>query len=172
MKCDNFLPALETGGFVRRLQARCHAVRCPGCTATRAALTATKQRLATPEPLSPHARRLWELAASEVIVRPATRRVWAPTAAGLGAVACILLFLVAVAVRKEFLTPQLNPEVRNFNPPPETEVVGTVDSAKELSGLAAAVKRLDADLQRLQREAERVDAQQQIATTLNQFDRW
>ena len=37
MKCDHFLAALETGGFVERMQARRHAARCPRCAAVRRA---------------------------------------------------------------------------------------------------------------------------------------
>jgi phage shock protein A len=47
-----------------------------------------------------------------------------------------------------------------------------VDSASELARLAATVERLDADLQRLRHQAERLEARQQLALTLDQSGRW
>jgi negative regulator of sigma E activity len=172
MNCDDFMLASETGGFVRRWQARRHAARCPRCAAANAAFAATKQRLATPEPLSPHVRQLWEQAACEVTVGPSRRTLWIPVAVGLGVAACVLLFVVKVAVRQELPTPHPAPQVAQAISPPDREVIVEVDPAKERSRLAAAVDRLDADMQRLRREVERLHARQQIATTLDRYGRW
>jgi hypothetical protein len=176
MNCDDFLPELETGGLVRRMLARCHAARCPRCAAVRAAFTATKQQLALPEPLSPRARRLWERAAGEAALRtPGGRRWIAAAATGLGVAASIgvLLLIVDLAARNRADAPQPPPAVTRPMPEPRnTTTIEEIDPAEELARLAAAVERLDKDLQTLRHEAERLDARQQIAVTLDRFSRW
>jgi hypothetical protein len=169
MKCDDFLPALETGGFLRRLQARGHAAGCRRCAAVHAAWTAAKRQLAIAEPLSPRTRQLWQRAVSERCVQPETRRT-GTVAAWLAGATCVLAFLTGVAVRQDFFPPGSIPGGTDVNSPPEAEVVGEINSPTELSGLTAAVDRLDAELQGLQRLAERENAQQQIAATLRQFE--
>ncbi len=172
MNCDRFLAALETGGFVERMQARCHASRCPRCAAVRAALAVAKQQLITCEPLSPHAEQLWRQAVGEAAVRSSSQRTWIPLAAGVAVAAGVLLFLVATAVRKEPLPTPPPAGVARSDSLPAREVVDEVDSAGELARLAVTVERLDADLQRLRHQAERLDARQQVATTLDQFGHW
>jgi hypothetical protein len=172
MKCDRFLAALETGGLVERMQARRHAARCPRCAAARAALAAVKQQLGTCEPLSPRARQLWRPAAGEKAARPSRRRIWMPLAAGLATAAGVQLFIVATGVRKEPLPAPPPATVVHSDAPLATEVVGEVDSGGELVRLAAEVERLDADLQRLRHQAERLEARQQVAMTLDEFGRW
>jgi negative regulator of sigma E activity len=173
MNCESFLPAMETGGFVQRILARCHAARCGRCAAVRAAFTATKQELAAAEPLSPRARESWERAAGEVNLQPSRRRVWLGAAAGLAVATCVLLVVLAVAFRPKSVAPQAeNNAVVAFPQPPDREVIEDVSSDKELSHLVAAVDQLDAELQRLQRQAEKVAAQQQINAMLERFGRW
>ena len=130
MNCDNFLPALETGGLVRRMLARCHAARCPRCAGVQAAFRAAKQRLAAAEPLSLRARQLWERAAGEVDLRPSTRRVWIPAAAGLGVATCILLVVVAIATRPKSIAPNGRPDVvRSVPGSLDRQVIEEVSSA-------------------------------------------
>jgi len=166
MNCDDFLPALETGGCLRRMRARRHAARCPHCAAVYAAFTAMKQQLAAPEPLSGRARQLWEQAAGASTVQPSGRRRWVPLAAGLAAAACLLLLVVEWAVRPE-------PAGTRFVPQPLAKtVIEEIDPAGELSRLAAAAERLDKQLTRLQEQAARCDAQREVALTLDRFGRW
>ena len=113
-----------------------------------------------------------------------------PLAAGLAVAAGVLLFIVAMAGRKEPLPAAREPlpvatagrgEPLPALPPagvaqavvsPLTEIVVEVDSASELARLAATVEQLDAHLQRLRHQAERLEARQQLALTLDQFGRW
>jgi hypothetical protein len=77
------------------------------------------------------------------------------------------------AAWKEAIAPRPEPEIARCLPKPTTrEVVEEVDSADGLSRLAASVDRLDAELQKLRREAERLDARQQVTMTLDRFGRW
>jgi hypothetical protein len=173
MKCDDFLPALETGGFARRMRARRHAAGCPQCAAARAAFARAKRQLATAEPLSPRVRQLWAAAAPGVTLRHSRRKVWIPVTAGLALAACVLLLVVEWAVWKERITPQPEREVaRSLPQPTNREVVEEVDWADGLSRLAASVDQLDVQLQKLRREAERLEARQQVALTLDRFARW
>lgn len=166
MNCDDFLPALETGGCLRRWQARRHAARCSRCAAVYEVFTTMKQKLAVPEPLSPRARKLWEQAADASVMQPSGRRLWMPLGAGLAAAACLMLFVVQWAVRPE-------PAGTRFTPQPFVEtLVEEVNPAGELSFLAAATERLDMQLKLLQEQAARCDAQREVALTLDRFRRW
>src|SRR4051794_12310045 len=60
MNCDDFLPALETGGPWRRRAARRHARRCPRCAAVAGRLAAVKAQWAqAPPPVSAGDRLAW-----------------------------------------------------------------------------------------------------------------
>ena len=173
MNCDSFLPAMETGGLVQRMLARCHAARCPRCAGVQAAFTATKQQLAAAEPLSLRDRQLWERAAGEVDLQPVRRRGWLPAVAGLGVATCVLLLVVAVATRPKPSTPIERPGVvRSVPGTLDREVLEEVSSADAVAQFVEAVDRLGAEVQRLQQRAEKLDAQQQITATLDRFDRW
>jgi len=179
MNCDDFLPSMETGGLVRRMRARRHAARCRRCAAVYAAFVSATQQWASPEPLSPCARHLWEQAAGELAVGPFRWRRWMPLAAGLAA-ACVVLLAVAMVLRKGFIAPPPRevaprPSEVPAAPIPQRlagDVIEQLDPAEELSRLAAAARQLDAQLQRLRHEAERIDAQRQLAVTLDRFGRW
>jgi hypothetical protein len=176
MNCDDFLPELETGGLVRRMLARRHAARCPRCAAVGAAFGAAKQRLVTPEPLSPLARQLWERAANEATWRPSGGRRWiAAAATGLGVAASIgvLLWIVDLTAWSRSVAPQPAPALTRPIPQPRNATtVDEIDPAEEMARLTAAVDRLERDLQTLRLKAERLDARQQIAVTLDRFSRW
>ena len=107
MKCDEFLSAMETGGFVQRLKARCHAARCQRCASEQAAFADAMQRWAAPEPLSPHAERLWRQAAGEATARPARGNAWKLATAGAVAGVCLIVIcLLAVSQHiQQFTSP-------------------------------------------------------------------
>jgi len=67
MKCDDFLPAMETGGFLQRIRARCHAACCPKCAAVHAAFAVVKRQLAAPSPISAPMRQRWGQTLDEVV---------------------------------------------------------------------------------------------------------
>jgi hypothetical protein len=177
MKCDDFLPALETGGFWRRWQARRHATRCSRCAALRTTFDQAIGTWATAEPLAPRARQAWMQAAVESIHRPTRTRILRRAAAGFAVAACLVLALLIAVTRKDVAPPR--PEIQiaeeNAGQPGETRELGPItvepiDPTQGLSRLAADVERLDAELQTLRRKAERLDCQQQIAATLEGFE--
>jgi hypothetical protein len=188
VKCDDFLPAMGTGGPVRRWRARRHAERCPRCAAVLSRWLATKSSLSmevhAPPPLSDWERTLWMRAADagEEPAQPRSRRLpisW-PRAAGLAVVAACLFVIVLVVVRPkppEVVKTPPESEPREATRPELSRVVSSVNVQviarnDELLELSAAVERLQAELQSVHRRAERAQAQRQVAMTLDRFGRW
>ena len=96
-----------------------------------------------------------------------------PAVAWLGAAACVLLLIMEVVIRRDSIVPQPKPDVTHSNARPlDREVVEEIDPMEGLSRLAAAVNRLDAELQRLQHKSELLNARQQVALTLDRFGHW
>src|SRR5260370_17983 len=89
MNCDEFLPALETGGFFRRRAARRHAAGCSACTHTLAAWRALKHELTAAPPLTGQQRDLWTSVAQPGQVRP--RANYTRRRAALAIAAAVLL---------------------------------------------------------------------------------
>ena len=166
MRCDDFLPALETGGHLRRLRARCHAKRCPRCAAVSAAFAETKHRLATPEPLSPRVRQLWKQAADSPAEQHAGGRRWMWFATGLAAAACLVLIFVKWGVRP----PAVNHPIESSSP--AGVVVEEINPAPELSRLEAATGQLEGRLRQIEEQIARRDARREVAMTLDRFSKW
>jgi hypothetical protein len=198
MNCDEFLPALETGGPLRRRLARRHAAGCPRCAAVAARLAAVKRQWADTPPLGPQERMLWEGAAvGDPGIRnlslPAPRRPLSIPYARHGwhawaAAACVLLvvsLVVSLVVRHQGVNVAIGPQPQ----PPPTKTTRTtsqtsqppslgpvrveaVDGLGELENLATAVDRLDVQMQELRRNAERAEARTQVASALDRFGHW
>ena len=172
MKCDEFLSALETGGLVQRLKARCHAARCRRCASQRSAFADAMQRWAVPEPLSPHAERLWRQAAGEAAARPVCGNVRKLATAGAVAAACLaVVCLLAVSWhihnRPTTESQQIaaGNESRCFSP----ITIEDIDPSEGHAYLADEVRRLDVELKSLQQVIEKKSVQNQIAATLQRF---
>jgi hypothetical protein len=189
MKCDDFLPALETGGPLRRRRARRHAARCPRCAAVAAQLAAVKRPWADVPPLAAGERLLWERAAMDDagagniplpaqprrLVIPNGRQWWAAAACVLLAVSIAVTLVVRhKAVQVADRPPHVpSPTTTRAEPSRLGPVrVELVDAARELDQLAAAVGRLDVQMQELRRQAERAEARSQVASALDQFGHW
>jgi len=173
MKCDEFLPALETGGGRRRREARQHADHCPRCALVYVKWEATKRSLARPAPLSPHARDLWQRALRDGVTHPGRRIRLAPLVASLAAAACLLLVFVGPGLWRrgdQFgnLVPGGFKEVTSLSP----TIVVRLDPRDELVELEDAVAELEAELESVRLIADRSVAQREILVTLNQYDRW
>ena len=173
MNCDDFLAALETGGLLRRIQARRHAARCPSCATVQAAFVSAKDRLAKPEPLSPQARAAWERATFEDMRRPMPRRRWVPVAASLATAACLTIVFLSTPVREGPIKEAVeksgeHPVARSV----DDLTTALTDPVEELSQLATAAERLDAELASLRDQVERKNIQREVAVVLESYGRW
>jgi hypothetical protein len=172
MKCDDFLPDLETGGLWRRMRARRHAAACPRCAAVYTAFRAAKNRLVTPEPLPRYAREIWKRAAIDAPVRFDRQVRWAPAVACLAATACLLIVFVGPAVWEDMKNVVRNGGGSQESVTTSTTIVIEVDPIGEFSGLADAADRLDRELESLRVMAQRRDAQREVMLALNQYGTW
>lgn len=183
MRCDEFLPAIATGGVVRRRLARRHTATCPACAAALAGYEAMTRRLADAPPLSARERRLWTRAADGSEARlPARRWVgWRlPVTAGLAVAAGVVVVLIVLAGRPDSTPafvkgdPTATPTTNVGGEPPGRVTANqavAVDPAAEMSRLSAGADRLEAELLRLRRKAERASARREVAMVLDRFDR-
>jgi hypothetical protein len=173
MKCDDFLPDLETGGFWRRRQARRHAALCPRCAKVFATWLAVKQTLARPELLSPRDREIWLRAAREPLVEPVRRVRLAPVVACLATAACLLIVFVGPGIwgkrdHSETVVPGGSVDVTIVS----ATMVITLDPVDELTQLAEAADQLDQELRSLRLTAQRLEAQREVLVALNQYGKW
>jgi hypothetical protein len=190
MKCQDFLPALETGGRWRRRAARRHAARCPRCAAVAERFAAVKAQWADAPPLAAQDRLAWERAADRLRIAgetrrrtnvvPARRRFPFAIVAGLAAAACAAVVVIVIVRHKHVdvaggqkpapTTNQVTPSpVASRTSPVRVEVV---DPAAELARLSVAVDQLDARMKDLDRQAARAEARRQVASAIDHFGRW
>jgi hypothetical protein len=173
MNCDDFLPFLETGGPLRRMQARRHASCCPRCAAVHAKFLAAKAQLARPDALSNHARELWSRAARDTLAHPLRRHPWVPVAVGLATAACVLVAVLRPVIRD--MGVRSIPIVdagSSIAPVVGPTTVFELDPIPQLTELASAADRLGNEIRALQSLAERFDAEREVAMTLNQYGNW
>jgi hypothetical protein len=170
MKCEDFLPDLETGSLWRKMRARRHAARCPRCASVYAAFRAVKIRLATPEPLSRSAREIWIRAAVNTPVQVERQVSWAPAMACLAAAACLLIVFIGPAVWRP------NEDIGGGRTQDIVTTSGTtvieVNPIGEFSELADAAVRLDDELESLQKLAQHRDVQREVLLALNRYQTW
>jgi hypothetical protein len=173
MKCQDFLPELETGGPWRRRRALRHAARCPRCAKVHAALVAVKATLAHPAPLSNHARELWNRAPRETAVLPERQIRLTPMIACLATAACVLIVFVGPVlwVNHDSSVTWIPGGSQEKTVVSATTVM-TVDPVEEFSQLADAVDQLDAELQSLRLTAQRLEAQREVMVALSQYGKW
>jgi hypothetical protein len=184
MNCDDFLPAMETGGAMARRRARRHAARCPQCAATYARFATVKQQWANPEPLSPRVRQLWSNAAtgpeaneaSFRLVRPVTRLVVAGGVVAAAAAACVAWALVNRFAGDGHAANRPSPSTTVVRVPQPPTASGTrvtqLAATEELDALSDAVDQLDSELEQLRHDVQRNEARRQVAMTLDRFGKW
>ncbi len=173
MNCDDFLTAQETGGYLARPAPAAMLLDARACAALRAKFAGVKLELASPEPLSARARRLWKDAASETARQAPPRRNWIFIAGGLAAAACVVLLVVKLAGHKPGdLTPSPPRDFVIQTPQVTESTITVVAPADELAELSEAANQLDVQLKQLRLEAQRMDARRQVAMTLERFEKW
>jgi hypothetical protein len=165
MKCDEFLIAMETGGFYRRMRARRHAASCPACGRILESFSVAKEGLVTHDPLSAHLRKLWERAAVETASPRWAIPWWAKLAGGLVATAVVVLVIKVGVIKKPATSsvPQMAAEGQL--------TIVVLDSPEELDRMTRAVDQLAGELKDIAALADRVDAKHQVAMTLDTFNK-
>jgi hypothetical protein len=172
MKCSKFLGHLETGGRMRRIAARFHAMRCPRCAAAREALAEAKRVLASAAPLSDHQRRLWIQAGCGAPTKQPLRR--RRIAIAMAATVAVGVFIaVAVALWPKRQTPAASEiaQVR-LQPPAVATTMHELDTAAAFTRLEGDVVQLQSELDRLGRDAALLDARQRVTKILTKYSDW
>jgi hypothetical protein len=170
MTCDDFLPALETGGWLRRAAARRHAAGCPACARTLAAWQALKRDLADAPLLSARQRALWTSAARSGAVRPRARGMRRAVDFAIAAALLLLATYLVVLGRRGREQKAVD------QPRPTSDIVVVAISpasiAAEVSPLEQRLARLEIELAALSRRAELADLRQQVAALLDEYRHW
>jgi hypothetical protein len=149
MRCDQFLPALTSGGAIGRWRADRHAARCPRCTRSRAEIRRIEGELAAATALTAAERALWTSVAEDHPV-PVIPLRWGLNSR-LAASAVIAAMLAFLSWPRG-----AGPVVR---PHP---AVAPVIADRELDGLRAGLEQLDRELADLRRRAELLDARRDL----------
>jgi hypothetical protein len=142
------------------------------------------QDVLDPPPLSDWERNVWMRAVEANGSREATRSVnrwrmtWPRVARLALAAACVVVIaLIVIRQKPAELVKERQPPPSRTAPAELSRVVSAVKvepngQAEALAELAAGVDRLSEELQALQRKAERNNARQQVALSLDRFERW
>jgi hypothetical protein len=149
MRCDQFPPALTTGGAIGRWRTNRHAASCPRCARVRVEIRHLEGELAAASALTAAERALWTSVAEG---HPAPviflLRGLKPRLAAAVAIAAMLALL--------FWPRAGGPVVR---PHP---VIAPIVADHELDGLRAGLDQLDRELADLRRQADLLDARREL----------
>jgi hypothetical protein len=171
MTCDDFLPALETGGYFRRAAAKRHAAACPACARSLAAWEALKRELAAAPALTPRERDLWTAAAGTAAGRPRVRRLRRAVDFAIAASLLGLATYLFLHSRKPDGNTEAPPRASS-TPVVIVTAVSPASVAIELSPLEQRLARLEAELATLSQRAELADLRRQAATLLDEYRQW
>ncbi len=156
MKCDKVLPTLVTRGFFGRWRARRHAARCPRCATVINDLENLVGELSAVPALTPAERQLWLRACDDV---PSVSRFWprltrpALVAAGVAAV----VVPVGMWLNSRPVYIKTSPTVVTVV---DAKVI-EASSLREVEEIRTGVVALMRELDRLQREADLLDARRE-----------
>lgn len=174
MNCDDFLPAMETGGPIRRLQARRHRARCPRCAAAYVAFERAKTALARHPPVTAEARAVW----SDAMMRPRSVSSRSPRMqlimAGVAttAAAVVVVCVLVLSGRGRQPHPRGVDRAMSFADSAEAVTVTAHDPGEEFTLLALAVEKLSHEIDALEARVQRRGARNETAVLLHQYDRW
>lgn len=170
MKCGDVLPALEVGGWFRRVAARRHVARCPACARALAAWRALKSELAAAPPLTNSERHLWlcareqcEPAAGSIRVRKGA--AFALAAAVLGFV-CYWSFQRDPPIGRERLQPIPDLIQATVEPITQESIVA------ETAPLERGLDRIEAELAKLSHAVALADLKRQTSVLLKEYPHW
>ena len=184
MRCEDFLPWLETGTRFQQLKARRHASSCPSCAAAAEMLGQLEDELGQNSPVPERLRQKWLDAAggaTAVQIAPresrSSRRVWIAMALA----ASLLLALIPLSnwLNNDRPIAGVQPDqpVKPMQRPKENStvtaiVVTSVDGREELDQLHSEVSGLQTELQQLIQRSEQLAARQELSQLLASHERW
>lgn len=164
MKCDDFLPNLETPGAFGRLRARLHALHCGRCAAVRRQFVAARRDWARPAPLTPAVRETWLQAATTA--SPAMRRRSTRTQVRALAVAgAVVLVVTAVWTADRWTNRRADREVAAQQRPDAViaDIAAAADQPRvALDEYERGLDRVAAELAELEGLAELIDARRGV----------
>ena len=176
MKCDDFLPALETGGMIGRLQAAAHARRCQQCAAVRAKFEIAKRQWTDASVVTPGQREMWQRAAiAEPRMAPSRSRrsraqKWA-MATGMTMVIVITLVLTRWS-RSPSETEMAQRPPLSTTPPNEVSQLSSVQQPRDQAAIDTVERALDelaVELKKLQDQADLIDARHDVDELLSTY---
>ena len=163
MKCEDFLPALETAGIIRRAQANFHAGRCPRCAAVRERFLQAKRRWSDSATLTAVHREAWHRAVN-LAPLPAPSKVARVPRWALATAALILVIVSASILTRP---PQL-PDVKDVTQDqPPTEALEL--PFPPFDTLERALDQLAIELTNLGNQAALMDARHDVDHLLNTY---
>lgn len=175
MKCEQFLPWLESGSYVRAALARQHARRCESCRAAERMLDEVKQELADSDPLPERLKQAFLTMGETKAVRlpePAEDHR-ARAALWLAVLAAAVLIAISPWLFSLRRHAEVAEQMRDHDStqPGEQRRVGpiiilTVDSAGELAQLEVELAALKTQLNAATADAQRLSAEQELARVL------
>jgi len=174
MNCDEFLDAMASSDERRQTAARWHANSCPSCAALADIDARLKKELGEPEPLPQKMRAVWAAVADEsprpTPARRASEGRLSPRHLPMQIVslAAALLLLIAVG----FLISQRPSEVARQPDLPTAPLVKTIDASAELDKLLAQVTALEAELNKISKQADLVDVRREADLLLATYSHW
>jgi hypothetical protein len=179
MKCENYWSWKETGGVLRRLWARWHASRCPGCRESLATLEAIRRELAPAESPSPAHDRLWERAMAAELPYPSSPKYRMAIVAALGMAALVALAVGAwmAGLRPSHEPPPVvRPDNRPFKPEPLPDEQPTVarrsddESLRRIDEMKSSLLALCEELEQLSRSASLLEERKQVGQLLSDYE--
>ena len=172
MKCGDFLSWRATGSWWQKWLARRHARRCSQCAAIAESLADIERELRRVEWLPARLRDQWnEASLRESSTRSYVVRNRQFILIGVGASAAAAVVLLVLWMRSNSGSGEMVKDVRK-KPDPYRIVLRTLDASKELAKLLLEVDSLGAELPKLSKQAELVEARQQVDAMIETYSRW
>jgi len=192
VKCEDFLPWLETGTWLQRAQANRHAKRCPSCAAAERMLEQVKRELEVSDPLPARLRQQWlSTANAHAAIEPASvRRNWSARSWYLTVALAASLLLALIPLSKWWtddpapiaktgqntgdnkLREQVAVNVQHDQINVGQISVSTLDGRAQLNELDSKVAALQDELEQLLDRSEQLAVQQQLSQLLASHERW
>ncbi len=174
MKCEEVLARSETGHLFDRWRAHRHAAGCAACAAALRAFEETKRLWAATEPLSSKHQAVWKTAAYQAAAPARVRYKARLAVVGFALAAGLLLILFASRPPQSPKNDNQREVAKEVDVPrPAASIVPVPKEliAAEFAPLEQKLKALEHEIDALQADAEKRDAQFQLAKLIQQYSK-